>query len=625
MAFTAIHSWTLAGLMEAFVDLGIAYFLLWISAFAFLPCKVLSVLGLCRACPCNGTFGCQNSNLFLHKVLIDWPTAHISSVQELLRGRFPFDLIGFTDQSPHLRVEEVGDRKCEIRVTELEGGSCSNSFSGTRLQSSVEGESGYDAKGKKIVHQKSKSGIRRRKKAPNGIAKSSSALPSNTPSSLGTGIAFPSCDGSDMRTEISESFDPASGMEDSLLDYGNALHWIDSRSDIESKESLGKGEGVGRDSLLVEKVAYNTEDRQDVVGNDANVIRKLEQALAEEKAAHAALYQELEKERAAAASAADEAMAMILRLQEEKASIVMELRQYQRMIEETFTHDEEEMDILKEIIVRRERENHSLLMELEAYRHTDNSDYEQPEGDLSYNLDDIGHRPALSINFRGNKPLTMQQIHTDKFVGGKEVITNETVERSSGLISQGTMITQTHNGTGEGNEQEGKSWIQLDGDAHGCILDTESTIFDVHVIDDETICRKDDVDKERGAPLSQCGVNPVVGSDEILCNTPSSSMTEIEPISIGSYLDSRSELPDVGHEQCKTLKVDLQKNSSVKSRSLKLDFEVEGLRERLRIMQEETRKLDFSTEHQDSVSTQLKLVEDMVKQLEDIKQLREQR
>ena len=81
-----------------------------------------------------------------------------------------------------------------------------------------------------------------------------------------------------------------------------------------------------------------------------------------------ALYAELEKERSAAASAADEAMAMILRLQEEKASVEMEARQYQRMIEAKAAYDAEEMEILKEILLRREREKHFLENEVEAYR-----------------------------------------------------------------------------------------------------------------------------------------------------------------------------------------------------------------------------------------------------------------
>ncbi|KAE8650299.1 hypothetical protein Csa_010796 [Cucumis sativus] len=103
-------------------------------------------------------------------------------------------------------------------------------------------------------------------------------------------------------------------------------------------------------------------------GNESDTIKQLEQALEEEQSVRAALYLELEKERSAAATAADEAMAMILRLQEEKASIEMDARQYQRMIEEKTAYDAEEMSILKEILVRREREMHFLEKEIEALR-----------------------------------------------------------------------------------------------------------------------------------------------------------------------------------------------------------------------------------------------------------------
>ncbi|KAF3609803.1 hypothetical protein DY000_02044393 [Brassica cretica] len=97
-------------------------------------------------------------------------------------------------------------------------------------------------------------------------------------------------------------------------------------------------------------------------------INELEEALKKERAARAAVCVELDKERSAAASAADEAMAMIHRLQDEKAAIEMEAMQFQRMVEEKSTFDAEEMVILKDILIRREREKHFLEKEVEAYR-----------------------------------------------------------------------------------------------------------------------------------------------------------------------------------------------------------------------------------------------------------------
>lgn len=70
-------------------------------------------------------------------------------------------------------------------------------------------------------------------------------------------------------------------------------------------------------------------------------------------------------------------MAMILHLQEEKASIETQARQYQRIIEEKSAYDAEEMNILKENLLRREREKHFLEKEVEAYRQMINPGNEQ--------------------------------------------------------------------------------------------------------------------------------------------------------------------------------------------------------------------------------------------------------
>ncbi|XP_018447073.1 myosin-binding protein 3 [Raphanus sativus] len=126
------------------------------------------------------------------------------------------------------------------------------------------------------------------------------------------------------------------------------------------------------------------EERKSSVGKDKNLelmnkVRLLEEAVEEERLARSALIVELEEERAASASAADEAMAMILRLQADKASLEMEGKQYERMIEEKFAYDEVEMNILKEILFKREREKHFLEKELETYKHIDDDDDDDQE------------------------------------------------------------------------------------------------------------------------------------------------------------------------------------------------------------------------------------------------------
>lgn len=80
------------------------------------------------------------------------------------------------------------------------------------------------------------------------------------------------------------------------------------------------------------------------------------------------LYTELEEERSASAVAANQAMAMITRIQEEKAQMQMEALQYQRMMEEQAEYDQEALQLLNEVLVKREKEIQDLEKELELYR-----------------------------------------------------------------------------------------------------------------------------------------------------------------------------------------------------------------------------------------------------------------
>ncbi|XP_022763623.1 protein FLOURY 1-like isoform X2 [Durio zibethinus] len=79
-----------------------------------------------------------------------------------------------------------------------------------------------------------------------------------------------------------------------------------------------------------------------------------------EKRRTKAACQELEKERIAAASAADEAMAMILRLQSEKSSMEIEANRYKRMAEQKQEYDQQVIESLQWIVMKHESER-SLL------------------------------------------------------------------------------------------------------------------------------------------------------------------------------------------------------------------------------------------------------------------------
>ncbi|KAJ7977284.1 myosin-binding protein 1-like [Quillaja saponaria] len=80
------------------------------------------------------------------------------------------------------------------------------------------------------------------------------------------------------------------------------------------------------------------------------------------------LYKELEEERNASAIAANEAMAMITRLQEEKAALHMEALQYLRMMEEQAEYDVEALEKANDLLAEKEKEIQDLQGELEFYR-----------------------------------------------------------------------------------------------------------------------------------------------------------------------------------------------------------------------------------------------------------------
>ncbi|XP_022727625.1 uncharacterized protein LOC111283382 [Durio zibethinus] len=577
MVSRTIPSWTLIGLVRAFLDLAVAYFLLCGSTLGFFPWKFYHVFGFHLPCPCSGFFGYKNSNLCWHKLLIQWPRRKIYSVQKLALNRFPFNLVWFNDQEWNSNAKFITEGKFGGGVIELEGEACSSSLSDLRLQTMVDKETGYDAKGKKIINQKQKSGIRRRRRSAFGYGKSSPVLLSgNFPSAAAVVSCSSYFNGGETRSEISE---------------------------------LSNGEGKG--SSFIRKFTCNANEKLIITGDEANRITMLEQALEEEKATHAALYLELEKERAAAASAADEAMAMISRLQEDKASIEMEARQYQRMIEEKFAYDEEEMIILKEIIVRREKENHLLEKEVEAYRQMNTLGDEQ-NCDLSYTL---GKRPSVSLGLYEDPLIIVNQIGNGGSTGKKEVgkrsgwpSKNETSsawkqshtaavnlarkregQDDDAIICQAIATKTAQNFGGiektslcaEGLKRNTEFGKPLGSNLHDSTLDMEPAIYDVHVVDDKIDIPKEENRKENNLPTFSA-------SDHITL------------------------LYDLGNS-----------SSAVSNERLKIDTEIEHLRDRLRIVPGEKEKSTFYADQTERVDTLLKLIEELVNQLQEFQQLKE--
>lgn len=137
----AIHSWSFTGIVGAFLDLAIAFFLLCGSTLAFFTSKFLGLFGLSLPCPCNGLFGNSFRNNCVPRLLVECPIEKVSSVQHSVKSKFPFDLIW-----PNAQVKG-GERNYDGGHLELEGE-----------------RRGFDVKGKGVLNQKQRSILRRRRR-----------------------------------------------------------------------------------------------------------------------------------------------------------------------------------------------------------------------------------------------------------------------------------------------------------------------------------------------------------------------------------------------------------------------------------------------------------------------------
>lgn len=102
------------------------------------------------------------------------------------------------------------------------------------------------------------------------------------------------------------------------------------------------------------------------IGNELNALRE---ALRSQHQAIEQLQSELEEERNASASAADETLAMILRLQKEKAEAQMEASQFKRFAEQKLAHDQQELLSLENLLYRKDQAIKALEFELLSFKH----------------------------------------------------------------------------------------------------------------------------------------------------------------------------------------------------------------------------------------------------------------
>ncbi|KAL7132293.1 hypothetical protein ABFS83_12G063400 [Erythranthe nasuta] len=110
------------------------------------------------------------------------------------------------------------------------------------------------------------------------------------------------------------------------------------------------------------------EIEENSLDDQLKIIERLKSALREERNNLEGLYSELEEERSASAVAANQTMAMINRLQDEKAAMQMEAFQYHRMMEEQSEYDQEALYSLNQVVMKREKEKQEIEKELELCR-----------------------------------------------------------------------------------------------------------------------------------------------------------------------------------------------------------------------------------------------------------------
>ncbi|XP_026387941.1 uncharacterized protein LOC113283023 [Papaver somniferum] len=757
MASHPIHSWTFSSLVGAFLDLSLAYLLLCGSTLVFITCKFLSVFGLYLPCPCNGFFFNDRTKC-VNRFLTDAPSSKISSVHMSVISKFPFDSILMKDQrGRQLNLKLVRDHnrdRFDSGFVELDrggggeygDGSCS-SVSDTRapIRSEVVGllnssENGL-VKGKTVLNQKTRV-IRRRKRASAAVEHGQFSSVSDNLQQSSKRDVSPSNYGGDQtrRRVFSDDDDIQEENQTAVNPPINASQEVkEAPADINSNQGVQGGfqvteldedKNTERGASSAGESVYDVKGELGLDENDAHSVRILQHALEEEHAARIALYRELEEERSAAASAADEAMAMILRLQEEKASIEMEARQYQRMIEEKHAYDAEEMTILKEILVRREREKHFLEKEVEAYRKNMGLRNEHSEGDLLSMEDMIGEGHA-SFNSSEDPMLMLLKLsesmsnketvdNVDKsvefdvmkqdpvFAVGERLPSSDSLEdgdslrrvniqraldaekqhrvvsecmdeleqkllekrivssdkqpsapQHPGLALEGGCMSEKSFEEVHGPDLHEKTIILLDEDERhkdNCSLfqgvasetgqmrsdieisfpfdvtdlkkqgkDTDrgvtdlsfESVYDVHVIDDDSKTNNQEPSTS-SFPLHTSGFRSY--------DRPSASSAEAHPDIHRSYSDITNVLLPVDKSVGKDIHFDLLKRSStsgVDSERMKLETEVERLRERLRVVQEGREKLHISVEPREREQIQLQLLEDIASQLREIRLLNE--
>ncbi|XP_075511031.1 myosin-binding protein 1-like isoform X2 [Primulina tabacum] len=170
---------------------------------------------------------------------------------------------------------------------------------------------------------------------------------------------------------------PARGIELSLNDSPRMVHI--NNEDYISMDDFSPSLGVQlfqrRISLERNESSLSLDGSTVSEIEGESLVDRLKRQVAHDKKIMGCLYKELEEERNASSIAANQTMAMITRLQEEKSSIHMEASQYLRLMEEQAEYDGEAFQQVNDLLVEKEKRIQCLEEELEQFKNGSSNNF----------------------------------------------------------------------------------------------------------------------------------------------------------------------------------------------------------------------------------------------------------
>ncbi|KAF9686878.1 hypothetical protein SADUNF_Sadunf02G0035500 [Salix dunnii] len=258
-----------------------------------------------------------------------------------------------------------------------------------------------------------------------------------------------------------------------------------------------------------------------------SIVDRLKRQLEHDKRRISALYEELEEERSASAIATNQAMAMINRLQEEKAALHMEALQYLRMMEEQAEHDLEALEKANDLLAEREKQIQDLEAEIDFLQ------LNSPDEPMTETIDEKsylkGKNMSLEITSKGDHDTSVpcsssfREVLNDseKPATVKSLLSKYDDEKL--LISQRLkgLERKLHQFASHGSSQFVSNG-EYSEEAHGALHEGESLDYEGSRTNDPT--KADDMSTQKDSPVSEGSLpahetsSSLSAKDQDVCN-----------------------------------------------------------------------------------------------------------